>query len=99
MAFRCGNAVRNAGFETDLTVDQLAARALMSPRSFARHFRAATGSTPHAWLLGQRLKTRHRPNGRCRAGHVFCTTIDGNRELKSSALRATPTAVLRAISR
>jgi transcriptional regulator GlxA family with amidase domain len=41
--------------ETDLSVDQLAARALMSPRSFARHFRSATGSTPHAWLLGQRL--------------------------------------------
>jgi transcriptional regulator GlxA family with amidase domain len=41
--------------ETDLSVDQLAARAHMSPRSFARHFRGATGSTPHAWLLGQRL--------------------------------------------
>ncbi len=40
---------------TDLTVDQLAARALMSPRSFARHFRAATGATPHAWLLAQRV--------------------------------------------
>ena len=40
---------------TDLSVDQLAARALMSPRSFARHFRAATGSTPHAWLLAQRI--------------------------------------------
>lgn len=40
---------------TDLTVEQLAARALVSPRSFARHFRAATGSTPHAWLLGQRV--------------------------------------------
>lgn len=39
----------------DLTVDQLAARALMSPRSFARHFRAATGATPHAWLLAQRV--------------------------------------------
>jgi len=38
-----------------VTVDSLAARALMSPRSFARHFRAATGTTPHAWLLGQRL--------------------------------------------
>lgn len=44
-----------ANLDTDLTVDQLAARALMSPRSFARHFRAATGSTPHAWLLGQRV--------------------------------------------
>ena len=41
--------------ETDLSVDQLAARALMSPRTFARHFRSATGSTPHAWLLAQRL--------------------------------------------
>ncbi len=41
--------------ETDLSVDDLAARAFMSPRSFARHFRAATGSSPHAWLLGQRL--------------------------------------------
>ena len=41
--------------DTDLSVEELAARALMSPRSFARHFRAATGTTPHAWLLGQRV--------------------------------------------
>ena len=27
----------------------------MSPRSFARRFKATTGTTPHAWLLGQRL--------------------------------------------
>ena len=38
-----------------LSVEQLARSALMSPRSFARHFRAATGTTPHAWLLSQRL--------------------------------------------
>lgn len=38
-----------------LTVETLAAKALMSPRSFARHFRAATGTTPRAWLLAQRL--------------------------------------------
>ncbi len=44
-----------ANLATDLSVDELAARALMSPRSFARHFRTATGSTPHAWLLGQRI--------------------------------------------
>jgi transcriptional regulator GlxA family with amidase domain len=36
-------------------VDTLASRALMSRRSFIRHFRAATGDTPHAWLLTQRL--------------------------------------------
>ena len=38
-----------------LTVEQLAARALMSPRTFARRFRALTGTTPHHWLLGQRV--------------------------------------------
>ncbi|MCU1604292.1 MAG: Transcriptional regulator, AraC family with amidase-like domain [Modestobacter sp.] len=39
----------------EITVDVLARRALMSPRSFARRFKATTGTTPHAWLLGQRL--------------------------------------------
>lgn len=39
-----------------LTVDVLAGRAAMTPRSFARHFRAATGTTPHRWLLDQRLQ-------------------------------------------
>ncbi|GAA2612600.1 helix-turn-helix domain-containing protein [Actinomadura fulvescens] len=38
-----------------LSVDDLAARALMSPRTFARRFKTATGTTPHAWLLNQRL--------------------------------------------
>jgi transcriptional regulator GlxA family with amidase domain len=33
----------------------MARRALMSPRSFARRFRATTGTTPHAWLLSRRL--------------------------------------------
>ncbi len=36
-------------------VEELAARALMSPRTFARRVKAATGPTPHAWLLRQRL--------------------------------------------
>jgi transcriptional regulator GlxA family with amidase domain len=44
-----------ANLEQPLGVEQLAARALMSPRSFARHFKAATGTTPHSWLLSQRL--------------------------------------------
>ncbi|MEU3900046.1 helix-turn-helix domain-containing protein [Streptomyces sp. NPDC045251] len=38
-----------------LTVADLAARAGMSPRSFARHFTAATGTTPLRWLLDQRV--------------------------------------------
>ncbi|WP_369139494.1 helix-turn-helix domain-containing protein [Modestobacter versicolor] len=39
----------------DISVELLARRALMSPRSFARRFKATTGTTPHAWLLAQRL--------------------------------------------
>jgi transcriptional regulator GlxA family with amidase domain len=39
----------------DISVELLARRALMSPRSFARRFKATTGTTPHAWLLDQRL--------------------------------------------
>lgn len=37
------------------SVDALAARAHMSPRTFARRFRAVTGTTPHQWLLSQRI--------------------------------------------
>ncbi|MFI9642861.1 GlxA family transcriptional regulator [Micromonospora sp. NPDC051925] len=37
------------------TVDELAARAGMSPRTFARRFRAETGTTPHDWLTNQRV--------------------------------------------
>jgi transcriptional regulator GlxA family with amidase domain len=45
----------SAHLADDISVDLLARRALMSPRSFARRFKATTGTTPHAWLLGQRL--------------------------------------------
>jgi transcriptional regulator GlxA family with amidase domain len=38
-----------------ISVDDLAARALMSPRNFARQFAARAGTTPHQWLIGQRL--------------------------------------------
>lgn len=44
-----------ANLHADLPVDTLAARALMSRRSFVRHFKAATGATPHAWLMTQRM--------------------------------------------
>jgi transcriptional regulator GlxA family with amidase domain len=39
----------------DLTVDQLARKALMSSRTFARRFRAEMGTTPAAWLNRQRI--------------------------------------------
>jgi transcriptional regulator GlxA family with amidase domain len=38
-----------------VTVGQLAARAHMSPRSFARRFVAETGTSPQRWLTGQRI--------------------------------------------
>lgn len=45
-----------AHLDRPLTVATLAGRARMSPRSFARHFGATTGTTPHRWLLEQRLQ-------------------------------------------
>ncbi|MFC9983836.1 GlxA family transcriptional regulator [Microbacterium keratanolyticum] len=39
----------------DLSVERLAAHAHMSPRTFARRFKAEYGATPAAWLTRQRL--------------------------------------------
>ena len=44
-----------AHLDEPITVTDLAARALMSPRNFARQFAARTGTTPHQWLISQRL--------------------------------------------
>ena len=38
-----------------LTVADLAEHAHLSPRQFGRRFRDATGTTPHQWLLAQRI--------------------------------------------
>ncbi|MDG4761564.1 helix-turn-helix domain-containing protein [Micromonospora sp. WMMD710] len=38
-----------------ITVEELAARAGMAARTFARRFRAETGTTPHDWLTNQRV--------------------------------------------
>ena len=43
-----------------LTVEGLARKAGMSARSFARHFLAETGTTPHRWLTHQRLLAAQR---------------------------------------
>jgi transcriptional regulator GlxA family with amidase domain len=42
------------------SVASLAKRAAMSERTFARRFRAITGTTPHAWLLRQRVNLAQR---------------------------------------
>lgn len=41
--------------DREVTVEELAARAHMSPRTFARRFQQETGTTPYRWLLGQRV--------------------------------------------
>ncbi|WP_455358578.1 helix-turn-helix domain-containing protein [Streptomyces sp. SYSU K21746] len=41
--------------DAEITVEQLADRAHMSPRTFARRFLQETGTTPYRWLLRQRV--------------------------------------------
>ncbi|MFI6156820.1 GlxA family transcriptional regulator [Kitasatospora sp. NPDC051170] len=46
--------------ELPLTLDELAAHAAMSTRTFARHFKEETGESPGRWLTSQRLRrARH----------------------------------------
>lgn len=45
--------VENLG--EDHSVESLAKRAVMSPRTFARRFRDETGTTPHSWVTRQRV--------------------------------------------
>jgi AraC family transcriptional regulator, transcriptional activator FtrA len=49
-----------AHLDQEMSVADLAARAAMSPRSFARHFTATAGSTPYQWLLRQRISQAQR---------------------------------------
>ena len=44
-----------ANLGEEMSVEDLAARVHLSPRTFARRFRAETGTTPHSWLTGQRV--------------------------------------------
>jgi transcriptional regulator GlxA family with amidase domain len=49
-----------AHLDEEHTVDSLAARALLSPRTFARRFKQETGTTPHAWLSARRVELAQR---------------------------------------
>lgn len=44
----------------DLPVTRLAKQASMSPRTFARRFQDETGTSPHTWLLQQRVRLAER---------------------------------------
>jgi transcriptional regulator GlxA family with amidase domain len=50
----------SAHLAQELSVPELAARAAMSPRSFARHFLATTGETPYQWVLRERVALARR---------------------------------------
>jgi AraC family transcriptional activator FtrA len=43
-----------------VAVSDLAERAAMSPRTFARHFLASTGTTPLQWILTERIRLAQR---------------------------------------
>jgi AraC family transcriptional regulator, transcriptional activator FtrA len=43
-----------------VTIEDLAGRAAMSPRTFARRFLAATGTTPYQWLTRERVRLAQR---------------------------------------
>lgn len=45
---------------SDMSVEDLAERVHLSTRTFARRFRAETGTTPHSWLTAQRVMLAQR---------------------------------------
>jgi AraC family transcriptional regulator, transcriptional activator FtrA len=94
----------NAHLDRTLGVDALAARAGMSPRNFARRFKEATGTTPHRWLVHQRVLAAQRlleQTGRSIdriAESVGLQTAATLREHFRRTLKTTPTAYRRAFS-
>lgn len=50
----------NAHLSEEVSIPALAKLANMAPRTFARRFRAETGTTPYDWLLGRRVSAAQR---------------------------------------
>ncbi len=45
-----------SNLDTPITVDDMARRAHMSPRSYLRHFKVSSGTSPIRWLIAQRIQ-------------------------------------------
>ncbi|MEV8391626.1 MULTISPECIES: GlxA family transcriptional regulator [unclassified Streptomyces] len=74
----------------DLSVDSLAARASLSPRHFARAFRAETGMTPGRYV--ERVRLEH-------ARRLLEESADGVEEISRACGYGTPEAMRRAFVR
>src|SRR5262245_27445728 len=91
-----------AHLDRTLTVDDLAARANMSARTFARRFKQETGTTPHRWLMHQRILSAQQLLERSDrpidwiAESVGLQTAATLREHFRRMLKTTPTAYRRA---
>jgi AraC family transcriptional activator FtrA len=87
-----------------ISVEDLARKAAMSPRTFARQFRQQTGTTPHQWLVHQRLLAAQRRLERTNEGidqiaeAVGLATAATLRQHFSRTLGTTPTAYRRRFS-
>ena len=87
-----------AHLDEAVTVRDLAARAAMSPRTFARQFLASTGATPYQWIVRERIRLAQRlletsdlPVEAVARGTGFCTA--GNlRKHFGRALQTSPQA-------
>ncbi|GGM62923.1 helix-turn-helix domain-containing protein [Dactylosporangium sucinum] len=81
-----------------MTVDGLAARAHMSPRTYLRHFARATGTSPIRWLVRQRvqaslalLETTDEPVERIAAAVGFETPVTFRHHF-AGVMRTSPSA-------
>jgi len=87
-----------------LRVEDLADRAAMSLRTFARRFQEQTGTTPHQWLMHQRLLSAQRRLEKSNesvdrvAEAVGLDSAATLRQYFSRVLRTTPTAYRRQFS-